>query len=312
MLNELLCCCGAELAREAASHKALESLDQCEDIDVDMAHRASGKEDRSAPPAKGPDAGVDQFAPEAAETTKSAVGSLEDLPKVALGRRGGEDVHVAAKSGMTFGSTFATPRTQDEGSSSGFMTSRSLATTAWSGGTNAKEFTATIERAAGCSLGLNLDALDGTSLVVSSVKAGPIRVYNESAEQDEQIQPGDSIVEVNGVRDSSQALLDRMKLDTALELGIKHPRVLEIGIPRAYGPLGLQVEHAPNGTSLLVKTVNPGLIKDWNLSHRGFGIKRRDRIICVNGLRGNPAELMARMKQAAAHSQKLELELCRY
>jgi len=308
MLNELLCCCGAELAREATAHKALESLDQSEDIDVDMAHRASGKENRSAPPTKGPDAGVDQFAAEAAENINFPAGSLEDLPKVALGRRGGEDV----KSGVAFGSTFATPRTQDEGSSSGFMTSRSIATTAWSGGTNAKEFTVTIERAAGRSLGLNLDALDGTYLVISSVKAGPVRVYNESAQEDEQIQPGDSIVEVNGVRDSSQALLDRMKLDTVLQLSIKHPRVLEISIPRAYGPLGLQVEHAPNGSSLLVKTVNPGLIKDWNLSHRGFGIRRRDRVICVNGLRGNPADLMARMKQAAANSEKLELEICRY
>ncbi|CAE7780195.1 Lrguk, partial [Symbiodinium necroappetens] len=65
---------------------------------------------------------------------------------------------------------------------------------------------------------------------------------------------GDSIVEVNGARGSSQALLERLKADTVLVLYIKRPVAFTISIARAYAPLGLQVEHAPNGTSLLVKT----------------------------------------------------------
>eukprot|EP00913_Durusdinium_trenchii_P022406 g21047.t2 len=97
-----------------------------------------------------------------------------------------------------------------------------------------------------------------------------------------------------------------------LTVTLKRPITFSISIARAYAPLGLQVEHAPNGTSLLVKTVNPGLIKDWNLSHRGMGIKRRDRVITVNGCQGNPAELMAKMKMAAVQGEKLDIEVCRY
>lgn len=224
----------------------------------------------------------------------------------------------SARSVLTFTSAMPYASRDDEKASSAAAStspSRSMATmgTAWSGAVPNHEFTCSIDRPAGTSLGLNLDALDGTLLIISAMKAGPVRSYNETVEDEEEaLLPGDAIVSVNGERGSSQALLERLKLDTALELSIKRPKTFGIVIQRAYGPLGLQVEHAPNGTSLLVKMVNPGLIKDWNLSHRGTGIKRRDRVVSVNGLRGNPAELMANMKQAAVASDRLELEVCRY
>eukprot|EP00930_Biecheleria_cincta_P021459 TRINITY_DN15901_c0_g3_i2.p1 TRINITY_DN15901_c0_g3~~TRINITY_DN15901_c0_g3_i2.p1 ORF type:complete len:212 (+),score=37.68 TRINITY_DN15901_c0_g3_i2:384-1019(+) len=208
-----------------------------------------------------------------------------------------------------------TSRDDEKASSAAASTSpsRSLATTAWSGAVPNPEFTCCIDRAVGTSLGLNLDALDGTLLIISAVKAGPVRNYNETVEDEEyHMLPGDSIVSVNGERGNSQALLERLKLDAALELSIKRPKTFGIVIPRAYGPLGLQVEHAPHGSSLLVNMVNPGLIKDWNLSHRGTGIKKRDRVVAVNGSRGNPAELMAKMKQAVVASDRLELEISRY
>jgi len=223
-----------------------------------------------------------------------------------------------ARSGLTF--TSAMPyagRDDDDKASSAaastFASRRSLATTAWSGAVPNPEFTCCIDRAPGTSLGLNLDALDGTLLIISAVKAGPFRSYNEIVEDEEEhLLPGDSIVSVNGERGSSQVLLERLKVDAALELSIKRPKKFEIVIQRSYSPLGLQVEHAPNGTSLMVKAVNPGLIKDWNLSHRGTGIKRRDRVVSVNGSRGNPAELMAEMKQTVVASDQLKLEICRY
>eukprot|EP00913_Durusdinium_trenchii_P022407 g21047.t3 len=58
----------------------------------------------------------------------------------------------------------------------------SLATT--TAGTN-PEFTVQFERAPGSSLGLNLDALDGQSLIISAVKNGPVRQHNEKQEDDD-------------------------------------------------------------------------------------------------------------------------------
>eukprot|EP00442_Polarella_glacialis_P004526 CAMPEP_0115090566 /NCGR_PEP_ID=MMETSP0227-20121206/25513_1 /TAXON_ID=89957 /ORGANISM="Polarella glacialis, Strain CCMP 1383" /LENGTH=293 /DNA_ID=CAMNT_0002481751 /DNA_START=118 /DNA_END=999 /DNA_ORIENTATION=+ len=174
-----------------------------------------------------------------------------------------------------------------------------------------REFQVLIERAAGTPLGLNLDVLDGSALVVSAVKAGPVRLYNDAVAEEEQIQPGDCIIAVNGIRGTSEALLLGLK-NASLELLIKRPWIFSILIEKSYGPLGLQIEHASTGSSLLVKGVNPGLIRDWNLAHRGSTVKRRDRIVGVNDFQGSPSELLGRMKLAVVQGDRLELEIFRY
>eukprot|EP00933_Yihiella_yeosuensis_P045774 TRINITY_DN41198_c0_g1_i1.p1 TRINITY_DN41198_c0_g1~~TRINITY_DN41198_c0_g1_i1.p1 ORF type:complete len:292 (-),score=47.66 TRINITY_DN41198_c0_g1_i1:89-964(-) len=209
---------------------------------------------------------------------------------------------------------FGTPRTPKDYTTGGTtdFEGQSIATT-FRSMENDVEYGIFLQRAAGESLGLNIDALDGVSLVVSSVKAGLVRKYNDEMEdEDLKIKPGDSIVELNGARGSSQALLERLKIDGDLDIRIKRPRIFSISIARAYGPLGMQLEHTPTGSSVLVKAVNPGLIKDWNLSHRSLAVKRRDRIFCVNGFQGSPVELMGRMKAATVQGDRLELEICRY
>lgn len=335
MLKSLLCweCCSASVAgqgpercsnledqeEQLLSTPSLDRKAVAVGLDIDAYSLPTLLDEQLVPP-KGGDAVVSDLV----AAVDLLQRELEDRVLSSHSPRKMEEAHSqeettappSARSGLTFTSAMPYASKDDEKASSAAAStspSRSLATTAWSGAVPNPEFTCCIDRAAGTSLGLNLDALDGTLLIISAVKAGPVRSYNETVEDEEyHLLPGDSIVSVNGERSSSQALLERLKLDAALELSIKRPKAFGIVIPRAYGPLGLQVEHAPHGTSLLVKMVNPGLIKDWNLSHRGTGIKRRDRVVSVNGSRGNPAELMAKMKQAAVGSDRLELEVCRY
>mmetsp|Transcript_61651 Transcript_61651/g.144570 ORF Transcript_61651/g.144570 Transcript_61651/m.144570 type:complete len:319 (-) Transcript_61651:67-1023(-) len=312
-------CCGKE--------EQINGKDRGEiDADSKQPEDPSGLDGHAAPPTKRADDALADDALTHAVLEKDMIAG-----QAAMGRTLLEDMHdnSPSKNGVSFSSVSAPYSARDRkaypqrskdsitglsdqaASSSGFLTARSLTTTA--AGTTNPEFVVVIERAAGSSLGLNLDALDGQSLIISAVKAGPIRAYNEQQDDDDlMLQHGDSIVEVNGARGSSQALLERLKADSELTLSIKRPVAFTISIARAYAPLGLQVEHAPNGTSLLVKTVNPGLIKDWNLSHRGMGIKRRDRVKTVNGSQGNPAELMAKMKMAAVQGERLDIEVCRY
>mmetsp|Transcript_105700 Transcript_105700/g.252132 ORF Transcript_105700/g.252132 Transcript_105700/m.252132 type:complete len:306 (+) Transcript_105700:122-1039(+) len=300
------CCCGGEIANQG--------------------FRDDGEADAGKTPSDGRAVAPTKRADEALADDTSMQLPLDPLGEkgiggmgqAALGRTLLEEFHgdgSPSKNGVSFSSASIAYNgkepSEHAANSSGFLTTRSLATTT-AGGCN-PEFQVIVERAPGSSLGLNLDALDGQSLIISAVKAGPVRAFNEKQDdEDNMLQCGDSIVEVNGARGSSQGLLEHLKVDTELILTIKRPISFTISIARAYAPLGLQVEHAPNGTSLLVKTVNPGLIKDWNLSHRGMGIKRRDRVITVNGSQGNPAELMAKMKMAAVQGERLDIEVCRY
>lgn len=301
------CCCGNEVTSGGKDRGELDPHGGEAGLKV-----PSQTDEHAAPPTKRAD--------EALADDSDTQLPLEPLQKessmgqAALGRTLLEEFHdgSTSKNGVSFSSASINYKEGSEQAcnSSGFLTARSLATT--TAGTN-PEFTVQIERAHGSSLGLNLDALDGQTLIISAIKMGPVRAYNEQQEdEDMMFQNGDSIVEVNGARGSSQGLLEHLKVDTELTVTLKRPVTFSISIARAYAPLGLQVEHAPNGTSLLVKTVNPGLIKDWNLSHRGMGIKRRDRVITVNGCQGNPAELMAKMKIAAVQGEKLDIEVCRY
>jgi len=57
-------------------------------------------------------------------------------------------------------------------------------------------------------------------------------------------------------------------------------------------PLGIQIDHE-DGSSLLIDAVHDGLIKSWNKVNPGLAVYPEDRIVAVNGKRGN-AELLLR------------------
>eukprot|EP00440_Ansanella_granifera_P018580 gb/GFBE01020182.1/.p1 GENE.gb/GFBE01020182.1/~~gb/GFBE01020182.1/.p1 ORF type:complete len:332 (+),score=86.86 gb/GFBE01020182.1/:1-996(+) len=205
---------------------------------------------------------------------------------------------------------------------------------AWSPGTtslsarssepDANLVTVTIRKAAGESLGLSLDTLDSHALLISAVLDGPVRRYNKAtADVQLRVQPGDSLLAVDGAAGSSEALVSRLKAFTSeqtcaaeeesLELILQRPRSFTVNIQRAYRPLGLQLEHSGAAASgLLVQAVTPGLLRDWNVANRSSAVKRLDRILRVNGAAGSPETLLGKMKVAAATGQRLELEVHRY
>eukprot|EP00931_Biecheleriopsis_adriatica_P089908 TRINITY_DN6397_c0_g1_i1.p1 TRINITY_DN6397_c0_g1~~TRINITY_DN6397_c0_g1_i1.p1 ORF type:complete len:358 (-),score=77.68 TRINITY_DN6397_c0_g1_i1:240-1250(-) len=184
-------------------------------------------------------------------------------------------------------------------------------------------WTVAISKAHGESLGLTLDTLDGTSLLISEVLDGAIRNYNEATPDIQQrVQPGDSLVAVGRASGSCEVLISRLRYwkeapressQEELELILQRPRAFTVNIQRAYRPLGLQLDHTGGGTGgLLVQAVTPGLLRDWNVAQRSLAVKRLDRIVRVNGMAGSSEKLLEKIKVAATRGQKLELEVHRF
>jgi len=78
-----------------------------------------------------------------------------------------------------------------------------------------------------------------------------------------------------------------------------------VNVSTGEGSLGLELQKAPRGTSLLIYALNDGLITNWNATNPNKQVKVNDRIVAVNGHRGNTAEMMKRIKE----SGKLELQI---
>lgn len=76
---------------------------------------------------------------------------------------------------------------------------------------------------AGRSLGLDVDWCDGKSLYIRGIQAGAIHDWNQGQPSDERIQPGDTIIAVNGCAMDPQAMLHQFKTQRRLELRLRGP-----------------------------------------------------------------------------------------
>lgn len=79
------------------------------------------------------------------------------------------------------------------------------------------EYTITLDKTSGERLGINVDNLDGMTLLIESVNAGLVQNWNRQ-NPDKEVRPGDRVVEVNGIRDKLVELVDECKKDQILTI----------------------------------------------------------------------------------------------
>lgn len=179
--------------------------------------------------------------------------------------------------------------------------------------------------AEGMYLGMSLDCLDGQiAHVVDIWPGGCIEAFNRSAmlAGSAELHVGDYIVDVNGsasVREMLQNIYD----GGPLHLTVVRPRewVARFGAARSSQappsddkplPLGIELECASFGRTLQVVQVIPGEVEDWNLLNSDLAVYPLDRIIEVNGVRGDRfkgvepmlQQLRAPRLRLAAHSHR--------
>merc|ERR1712060_520464 len=82
-----------------------------------------------------------------------------------------------------------------------------------------------------------------------------------------------------------------------------------INVKRNDAGLGIDTRHAPDGTSLLITSIlSRGSVKEWNASHDELAIRRGDRIVEVNGIRGHWQLLSDKTK--ASDNLKIAISRC--
>lgn len=143
------------------------------------------------------------------------------------------------------------------------------------------------------------------TLLISMIHAGLLQAWNR-AHPDRYTQPGDQIVEVNGLRGSSDFLVDTIRSEMSLHVRIR--RLLEFSVSvRKAGRLGLDV--AQHGRSLRILHISLGPFQDWN---EEMGIDRHvrvsDHVVEANGVRGTASELLAAIRGS---EERVELVLRR-
>lgn len=159
--------------------------------------------------------------------------------------------------------------------------------------TEAIDFKAKLEK--GEKVGFKLDTVGGSCAMVMDVGAGAGATYNASVSPELRIRPGDLLMSVNGVSGDTINMARAVAVkNTTLELGLRRPASYYAVIDKegTSGDLGVTVDYLDDGISLLVTSVVPGLISNWNESNPTKAVESGDRIVCVNGVKGLSAKLL--------------------
>lgn len=173
-----------------------------------------------------------------------------------------------------------------------------------------QEFHATIVKCADSNaLALDVDAVDGLTLLVKRVKSGPILRWNKGAcDSGKDIRMYDRIVEVNGIRGDAADLLRAIKDDRRVELLIRRPTVFRLGVTKSSptDELGAGIDSGDGRTLLVVCVKERGLLGEWNKEHWEVPVRKNDRIVEVNGVRGCSARLLEAIRNAGRLDMVLE------
>merc|ERR1712048_328087 len=146
------------------------------------------------------------------------------------------------------------------------------------------------------------------SAVIIAVKDGVFSAWNRDNPA-LALRAHDRIVEVNGIRDGAAKILEQIKRETQWALVIQRP--VESSITIMNSSLGLALKYSPCGNSLMVNSVDEGPIHEWNEGKKGRQVKRFDRIVEVNGVRGLPLGLVEAAQLTAA-GNSLDLIMTHY
>eukprot|EP00929_Paragymnodinium_shiwhaense_P053941 TRINITY_DN27043_c0_g1_i1.p1 TRINITY_DN27043_c0_g1~~TRINITY_DN27043_c0_g1_i1.p1 ORF type:complete len:234 (+),score=59.90 TRINITY_DN27043_c0_g1_i1:105-806(+) len=148
-------------------------------------------------------------------------------------------------------------------------------------------------------IGLDLDSADRDVVQVCHVKRGPVQSYNAMATKDQDLRVGDLILEVNGLRHSTQMMQKMNRGSSLLGMLVVRPALFVVCIDKNCGPLGIDIDFTEPGCCFLVRNVkSEGLIHEWNAANQGYQVKSGDRIMKVNGREGSPKELLRYYEEA--------------
>jgi len=143
-------------------------------------------------------------------------------------------------------------------------------------------------------LGLELDVVDGFTGMVTRVKDGVAKTWNEQ-NPDKPILVGDRIIEVNGTSGLAQDFLGPLRNDNLLSITLERASIRRVNLVKGGRALGMDILYTASAASLLVKRLTAGVVQDWNTANHGREVREGDRIVQVNGII-DPSKLLAEIQ----------------
>mmetsp|Transcript_88680 Transcript_88680/g.255725 ORF Transcript_88680/g.255725 Transcript_88680/m.255725 type:complete len:244 (-) Transcript_88680:106-837(-) len=160
--------------------------------------------------------------------------------------------------------------------------------------------------------GFHVDVADGVSVFVMKLEENTAKAWKIANPHGPTLLANDRIVRANGVGGDSSKLIHELQSSRSWDLGVQRPKEVSVTIDRKGGPLlGLDLQYAPNGTTLVVSGVGEGPVREWNEQQppNGVRIEKFDRIAEINGARGCAKMLMA---AAAERDRSLHMTILKF
>lgn len=159
-----------------------------------------------------------------------------------------------------------------------------------------QEFHVQVKKDAAGILGMELDLLDGKLGQITDIKGGIIQDYmNRPGSQ--QLELLDFVVEVNQISGDVQKLLRTLKASVDIDMLIRRAVPWRVEVRQAPGDnMASTLNHATNGKTLLLQEVHDVFKKQWNDKQRDCPIRLYDRIVEVNGIRGDPSAMLEKLQ----------------
>jgi len=139
-------------------------------------------------------------------------------------------------------------------------------------------------------IGLDVDMLDGVSLIVDRIKEGFVKSWNEE-HPDMAIQVHDRIIEVNGTRFNAQALAAELHHAKVWDMRISRPKSFAVSVEHE-SKAAFGVDLRPARGALLIAKIGEGFLQDWLVANPWARVHQYDRIMQINGVRGSSHKLL--------------------
>uniref|UniRef100_A0A7S2QDL3 PDZ domain-containing protein n=1 Tax=Zooxanthella nutricula TaxID=1333877 RepID=A0A7S2QDL3_9DINO len=148
-------------------------------------------------------------------------------------------------------------------------------------------------------LGLSLDTYDAERLHVVGIREGLAQQYNETALPGAKIEIGDYVVAVNGASKDALEMLRLLREEQDIRVTIRRPLEWTVTLQKdLFAPsFGVKVGWHAESKSLIVIDRAHGVLEQWNKANPGKQVLLHDRITSVNGLGGDPAQMLEIIKR---------------
>lgn len=186
-------------------------------------------------------------------------------------------------------------------------------------GRDVLEFEVTVDKTRGHSLGIDIDCSDPEHLRVDDVYDGLVGEWN-ALHPKSAVRAGDIIKQVNDVAYSQASMVLECKRNAILRIRVQRAKrtqargcgelpwgatagkrddEFEVLLDKSTGSgLGIGVEQIA-GSGLVVESIGPGLVAEWNRRHGQDTVQVGDLIIDVNGVGADMGAMVEECKRNA-------------